>query len=419
MKCPKCGKYLYEISGETCPYCDEELTDTYAYLNAKEKEKYLVQEQQAVETKRTKRFVEIILAVAAYLIVIISLASRDIPEFIRKIQGEDFIGMLFIQSVLLLVICAILFYISEIICAKISYHRSKNMFFSDNDLLLIQKSDRFEMTGYYILKGILHHILSVEKKNNNGSISYSIGINPDVPQMELTEYCDKNPSVKKIVNYLKSKGHSTDARNIVSNVSPTPTIQSKGGLQANSTQKMMSFFRNFFFWGCTATIMYFGITKLVMGINHDKPVSYLVMTLLLISFPLFYIYLGAQHLEKQLFIKHYQLPLFQYKATGLKQTDALLKALDGTKSYDTETITKMLRNYIVRYSDLSTRLVKSTNKQFLYDVYLAVHNEQIALAKAIAAAEAAKRASSSGSGCSGCSSCSGCSGCGGCGGCGD
>ena len=98
-------------------------------------------------------FAVVFIMIAYYLLVL--GAVNNFPEFIRSIQGEDFVGLWWKYDIAVYVLALIA---EIVVCTIITNHHKNtliNMNYSDSDLMLLQGFSSFKLTGYYLLKAKL------------------------------------------------------------------------------------------------------------------------------------------------------------------------------------------------------------------------------------------------------------------------
>lgn len=361
----------------------------------------------------------LIITAAAQLVLAIS-AVNDFPEFIREIQGKDFIGI-WLGYGLVVYLSALA--VGAVLCrifVKANEKKLIAMNYSDSDLMLLQNFSSYKMTGYYLLKAKLHgviHYYTVPQNGYSDSIVYVV-LNKKIPQEKLEAYCEQNPQVKKIVEFLKKKeaaAHPVRVSDIVTTVKPNPEIQSVGGQAATAACKSLTRRKWIVFAIAAGLVYYVGVTKLLMGLHNSKQISNLITGGFILSFVmiavfcslLFLIYRKATTKMMSNITLTLQVNLLSYAAYAQP-------FLNGEEQATVEDQQKILRcyatdshnasNYVVNADNSGTIINSIFTSVFAIEAHIAAQNKQ----------------SGSDGGCSSCSSCSSCGGgCGGCGGCGN
>ena len=171
---------------------------------------------------------------------------NNAPEFIRSIKGEDFIGIWLGYSLVVSIIGALIVTIVVSSFCKAKSKEANAKIYSDGDLMLIQGFDRYKRVGYYLLKAKLHNVIKYTETAPNGEVNGTIAvdINRNIPESELNKYCEQNPNVGKIVEYIKARKSSSDeldikVDDIVFNIVTNATTQSDGGKFINACQEKL------------------------------------------------------------------------------------------------------------------------------------------------------------------------------------
>ena len=91
--------------------------------------------------KKIKAIIIPAIIVVVYGLMLYGVAN-DEPYFIRKIQGEDFIGIWAIYALIIITIASIIEVIYTITYSKIKGKIAKEKIYDDSDLMLLQEFDR-------------------------------------------------------------------------------------------------------------------------------------------------------------------------------------------------------------------------------------------------------------------------------------
>ncbi|MBQ3055365.1 MAG: hypothetical protein IJC88_04600 [Oscillospiraceae bacterium] len=345
-------------------------------------------------------------------------AINEIPWALRKIRGEDFIGQwMALFGILMLGSLAVTLILS-LVELFVCLGAAKSKAYSSEDLMLLRKLDRYQMVGYYLLKGRLDGILQCKYSKKKGG---RVELNPNWTEQVRRTYCETNPQIKQIVAYIAgaSKENNEERIYATKNTKTLSAIVKKVDITSGRGRKLIvKFIRKAkpislaVLFGLAVGGYFVGYTKLLMGLYRGKAVGGLVGTLLVLA-PMFT-------------TMCYAINRGIYDAMGFlikRSLDRQSKRFKGVeKPFECEfdaNLTDEEKAGILRAYVMSGDLKRYTNteedKRFLTYVLGSVVVAQAAAARAVAAAKAAARASSSGGGCSGCSSCSSCGGCGGCG----
>ena len=323
MRCEKCGKYIVDSFESTCPYCSADLTGTAAYQKIVARKKVNTADKAAIKAskkavkKASKLYTPLIapgvffgFGVVAFVLTFI-LAYHDIPEFIRKIPGEDFLGIVFLVDCLTVLFGWICLVISEKIFIRNLLKKTKDMKFYDSDWM--RGFQKYDKVGYYVLKGILHRILQVETTIIDGKKEYYLQKNQQISDEELQQYCKKNPNVKRIIHFFNDEKKSLFE--VIRNVLPDHVATSEDYKKFQSELKKIDAIRQICFAAVVTLVMYFCCTKLIMGIHHGKAVELLIEHMIFIDpFILFGAYkLFSANSDKYLKkIKEYAICIFCY-----------------------------------------------------------------------------------------------------------
>lgn len=394
MKCDKCNNYVSDDLND-CFFC---------------------------KVKKFKR-----IGIIGLIILLILLSPFGIPEFIRAIQGKDFVGIWFIYSLAV----AVLGFITTIIFSKYFLNKHINDLtqipYTINDLLFINDIKEFKYVAYCILKLKIDGIIKYDviSSENEDAQTTSIKLNNTYTTSELEAYqkdnCFIDPITRFIIKNSKSDKNIT-IRDIFENVKSSPDIFSKDfeipesynslfptytiekcSKYAEKSQKyrtIIALINTIIFW----IIYSFALSKLIMGISFGKPVSMLLSALfvglfgIVIVATLIFSYSESQ-LKKKWINKINTKSVTPYSR---EQFDAILSSEEILDEYKKDNI---LKTFII------------ADKKYLSSSETDLSFSGSLLNNMIAVELASKSANSSG----GCSSCGGgCGGCGGgCGGCGD
>lgn len=350
-------------------------------------------------------------------------AANDFPGFIRQIPGAKFVGgwagwsLLAIGAALLLelVICSV--------CASNMANKAKKLVFSDSDLMIIQDFDRFKLAGYYLLKAKLHNVItysSAVSDDGTPSKDVLVEINPNASEEDVIRYCENNPQVRRIVEFINSskglEGAQVTVADIVYNVRPEPVIQSAGGEYSRKAINRLKAIADGIFWSTAALSGYVAVAKLTMGICNDKPVNNLLMAMVLAVPVMLLIHLLHRRIKNSAVKNGFVETVIRQKSVGYEKIGMVFDlATFPNTGLSPEKAATILRGYALYRYDPNKYPASKATAQFSGAIFCSVVAAQ-------AAAAAARAARNSGHGCSGaygCSSCSSCGGgCGGCGGCG-
>ena len=170
MKCPKCGSYL---SGDSrfCQNCGEKITQP-------QKQAKPAKESTPGESGKHPFKKGRILCILALIAVV--LGAMNIPEFIRRIPGSEFIGIWVVWAIListLSLVCQ-----AVLVSSRGTKARSKLLgsVYSDMDLMILKKADRYRIIGYGLLKAKLHNVVvftHVEAGENTAAKTL-VSVNP-------------------------------------------------------------------------------------------------------------------------------------------------------------------------------------------------------------------------------------------------
>lgn len=362
------------------------------------------------------------------LVVLLAMtigAMNDFPEVIRQIQGEDFVNVWMGILVAALVIGVFVSIRRPISFGVSLTEEIKTKSWSDSDIMWLSGFDRYRRMGYYLLKAKLHNVLVFRAEEGEQNYTY-VEINRSLGEPQLASYCEKNPLVKQIVEYIK-KAESSDrpvvrVEDIVRNV----TIQAKEKSQGRIIweERLVKWKEavkkaDGIFWWFVLAAYYVGVTKLMLGICREKPVTELFAMMMVFGA----ISIGVAYGIRESRRKKWTTALFIgsiviHKRKEIQNIDELFRNTDFDAAMSEEEQNYLLRAYaLYEYNRERYEGMSPTVPHFSTMLFGAVVSVQVAVAAAEAAARAA--ADTSG-GCSSCSSCSSCGGCGGgCGGCGD
>lgn len=377
----------------------------------KKKQKNIAVKNQTPKTFKISIWYYIVFFIF-YFLLIESLASRDIPEFIRKIPGKSFIEILLLWIVFVLAVTGIVLRIVFTRVAKAYSPAIREINLSNDDLMTLNHFNNSQRMTYYLLKGYLDRILSLkkEKTDSDKKAQLYIRISPDIPKEELEKYCKRNPKVAKIVKVIQ-----TSAQEATINVIEAKTRFSPKATKSDSdliTQIKLKYrmIANCFFVAFVALAYYPGITKYIMGKNHSKPTGNLE-TFLFFIFPIILIILYKSC--RRICDYYYNILLnsmFDKHSVDIYQALKKMKKNPEQTPADSETIENLLRAYILIPHHLFFKAGQNSVIRKLISGSLATQVTSFGTGN------------NSGYDCSSCSSCSGCSSCsscGGCGGCGD
>ena len=171
----------------------------------------------------------------------------DIPRFLRKIPGEDFMRIIcFYIIIVALATYAALSVGLRYLAARKAKEAGEKIY-SDSDLLILQGVDRFQLMGYYLCKARLHNIIryriypGMEEDDDSNVL---LDVNPDVDPDTRAQYCKENPQVARIVEFIEQHKNIEKSANalpslvdIISGVHPSPIIQSDGGQFAITSER--------------------------------------------------------------------------------------------------------------------------------------------------------------------------------------
>lgn len=367
--------------------------------------------------KRDKKLIVLPVIAAAVFGMILVGAVNDVPYFIRRIQGEEFMGIWYKYCAVLwlvIIVCgrSVLSIYAKGLAKKASLKK-----YSDSDLMLLREFDRYQLVGYYLLKARLHNVIQYIKAED-GESANQIGLDDKMTDSERNVYCGENPQVGKIVAFITRHETATGVsavglRDVVQSVVPNPEFQSEGGRFA---AKYISKVKHVIDWGTLAGIgatFYPAVTKLLMGQYNGKPVGNLMSGCAIVAMVLGWAWVSGLYggLIREVFKRKFVGAIVRVKLAEFDNIEYLLKHTKIENSYvPNEGTEKLLRAYALCEYTLKDRCAASIENE----------NIQIATMSAVVAAQAAAAEAARASSDSGCSSCSGCGGgCGGCGGCGE
>lgn len=380
MKCKKCNNYISDYSNG-CFFC---------------------------KTKKIKRTCILLL-----IILLISLSPFGIPEFIRSIQGEEFIGIWLKYSLAF----SILVFVTIVIFSKcfLNKHFNKliNIPYTINDLLFINNINGFKYVAYCILKLKIDGIIKYDviTSENEEAQTSSIKLNDKFTSHNLENYRKNNSFLEPIIDFFieQKNSNSISINDVFENFNPLTKSFKKFQFPNHTIENCAEYAYNvqkyktiidslnlILFW----TIFGFGISKLIMGISFEKPISNLILALFCVFFGILLIIMMFQgYSENRLYAKWIkkinEKNFFQYSR---EQFNELL-----TKdNFDENEKDKILKTFII--ADSKYLATPSPDSSFAATLLFAMISFE-------------SRNSSDSSGCSSCSSCGGCGG--GCGGCGD
>lgn len=365
------------------------------------------------------------------LVVLLAMtigAMNDFPEVIRQIQGEDFVGI-WIGILVAALVIGVFVSIRRPISFGISLTEEiKTKPWSDSDIMWLSGFDNYRLVGYYLLKAKLHKILVFRVAEGEQNYTY-VEINRALGEQQLALYCEKNPLVKQIVEYIK-KAEASDrpvvrVEDIVRNVTVRAKEKSQGRIfweerLAKWREAVKKADR--IFWWFVLAAYYVGVTKLMLGICREKPVTDLFAMMMVFGA----ISIGVAYGIKESRRKKWTTAIFIgriviHKRGEIRNIDELFRNTDFEVDMSEEEQNHLLRAYaLYEYNRERYEGMSPTVPHFSTMLLGTVVSVQVAVAAAEAAARAAARAADTSGGCSSCSSCSSCGGCGGgCGGCGD
>jgi len=206
---------------------------------------------------------------------------KDKPSFIYKIPGETFIGIMIAWAVLVLPV------VLRFADGKVKRYLKKNVglakqeTYSDSEIMLLKKFDRYMATGYYLLKAKLHGIIEYkETVTEETSVrTYGVELNPNLSEEKRKEYCKTMPQIANIVEYLIQK-HSAGEENVrvaglVSDVESSLEFDSK-----KTAFEYVKTADDFGIGGllfCIFTLIYTFITKWMMCVYNSNTPQYFVL----------------------------------------------------------------------------------------------------------------------------------------------
>lgn len=390
MKCNKCNNYVTDTLNE-CFFC------------------------------KVKKFKKI--GIITLILLLLLLSPHGIPEFIRAIQGKDFIGIWVMYSLVI----AVLGFIATVIFSKhfLDEHADDlaKIPYTLNDLLFINDIKGFKYIAYCILKlkvdGIIKY--DVISSENGDAQTSSIKLTDTYSISELEDYRKNNNFIDPVTSFLVENNNSSDEKNmtirdvfeglkssseIYSKVlSPTYTIENceEYAEKSQKFRTIVALINTIVFWA----IYGFAISKLIMGISFGKPISNLLVALFIGLFGVIMVAtLIFSYSEKQLKTKC--IDKINIKRAPQYSREEFDTLLSSEETFDENRKNNILKTFIVADKTYLSSLESDLSfAGSLFSTMIAV--------------ELASKAANSSGGCSSCGGgCGGCGGCGGgCGGCGD
>ena len=343
---------------------------------------------------------------AAGLIVAYICGMNDFPEFIRAIKGADFTGIWMEFFIGILILATVIIVVLSYFTAAKNLKKACELRYSDPDLMTLQKFDRYQITGYYLLKAKVYKLIDYTSVDSEGMIK-SVILDPNTDPELRKKYCLQDRQLCSVVKYVEEYYREHDGylspEKIIRELNSDIPIKSHGGKFAERIVKRISVYLKSILFSSVFVIYFIGFLKLFMGISNGKPITNLVFTMIgsifffvfMILFPLGFSY----HARNGRFINK----IVQYK---LKNINAL--------SSNEE---RIIRAYALNKSKSGFDM--GDENDFAAVIFAGVSVLQTAAARASSGNNAGcSSCSSCGGGCGGCGG--GCGGCGGgCGGCGD
>ncbi|MBP3414904.1 MAG: hypothetical protein J6L81_06895, partial [Clostridia bacterium] len=338
-------------------------------------------------------------------------AVNDFPRFIRRIQGEDFIGILF---AFMGIVFALYFVIELIVCgisAKKQAKRAVGLEYCDGDLMLLQSFDRYRLIGYYLLKGRVHNVIKhtlTEPGADMGKMIF-LNVNPDMDYEKIWAYREKHPQVSRIIDYIVANkmvdGEQIRISDVVYNVKPDIDIESEGGKFAKGAGDRIKNAANVIFWVAVVVLYLLAFTKLWMGIYNGKESSNLMVVVFFVIPALLIMFKYFSSLICNAIIKNSLVEaVIKNESAKLGNIDGLLRASSYERDFTPEEAERMLRAYALYKYEPGQYKAESSELHYATAIF-----------STIVAAQAAARAAAGGGGYGGCTSCGGgCSSCGGC-----
>jgi len=289
-----------------------------------------------------------------YFTVVDSLASRDIPELIRKIPGTSFIGLLILWILFVFAVTGIILLIVFTGVTKAYSPEIREINLSNDDLMTLKNFNNSQRMTYYLLKGYLDRILILkkEKPDSNKKSELYIQISPYISEEDLKKYCKKNPDVAKIVKVIQASTSEVTIKAIetITNFSPKTTRADSDLIaQINRKYRMIA---NCFFVAFIALAYYPGITKYIMGQHHSKPTGNLE-TFLFFIFPIILIILYKScHWVSDYYRNSLLDSMFHNHLIGIYQALEKMEENPDHTPTDCKTIENLLRAYILNHHRL-------------------------------------------------------------------
>lgn len=326
-------------------------------------------------------------------------AINDFPEVIRAIQGEDFIGIWMVILVVALIIGTMISVRRPFAALAPLAEEAKTKQWSDSDIMWLFGLNRYKRIGYYLLKAKLHKILVFRVIEEEQTYT-RVEINPALGERELTSYCDRNPLVKQIVAYIKEKETAENpvvrVEDIVRDVNVQATVKSQGRVfWEECIAKRAELYKKAdkFFWWCVWGAYYVGLTKLMLGICREKPVTNLFAIMMVFGAISIGIAYGIKESRRKtrlnrLFIND----IILHKRKAIQNIEELFRTTDFEASMSEEEQNHLLRAYaLYSYSLEQYKGIHPKETHFSTMLFGTVASVHTAVAAAQAAARAAAR----------------------------
>lgn len=336
----------------------------------------------AVRNRFMKRGIKPVLLVAVPLVVFWHLYLRtvsDVYKDLRKVKIADFINLWMERALRVEIITVAAVCLCVLIAALILLLWAKGRHYTDGDLMAIRKFARVRVVGYWLLKakldGMLEH--GWHSLDDDSVAVHSLKVKAVTPE-ERAAYCEKNPQVAPILEYLDAHTGSEP----VGIVAVLRDVQLDHGARTTAGRWVERFYtmvKQFAVAAavvCGALVWLPGFTKYLISIFQKKTADDIMLHVVVFA-PVFLLGLGTvlNGLARLTWKLSFRKGLLRCNAAKLADGNELLLSADSRETpLSEEEISRMLRAYTLRPYGLHDHSGWDQQPDFFYAVLGAVED---------------------------------------------
>ena len=310
----------------------------------------------AAHNRLIKRDWKPVVLVTVPLVTYWSLYLRvltDETKELRKVKIAEFIDLWMHRAFRVEVITVVTVCLGVLAAALILLQWAKRKQYTDGDLMAIRKFTRVRVVGYWLLKakmdGMLEHTWITPNEDSVAVHSLRVA---DVPQEERQAYCEKNPQIARILEYLDNQTGSEPV-GIVSVLRDVQVDHGQRTVMGKRVENWYTWVKRFALAAavvCAALVWLSGFVKYLICTFLGKSADDIMLHLVLFT-PVLLLGLGTliNAIARLLWKLSFRRSLLRMQSSRLEDGNELLRNADRREiPFTEEEASRILRAYTLR-----------------------------------------------------------------------